>query len=128
MIPDLASVMRRRYWLESVIRLAAAALFAIWLSLFVGQIVAVASGNGPPRMSTGQFLNVAYLLGSLARTTPLLIGALFLAALNQRLARWIVPFPKSGCPRCGYRLIALREPRCPECGMPIPRELLEPEA
>lgn len=54
---------------------------------------------------------------SLAFTVP----AIPMWLLDRRLARLIVPMPRALCPGCGYRLEALTAPRCPECGVAIPR-------
>jgi hypothetical protein len=39
------------------------------------------------------------------------------AFLDERLSRWIVPWPRPGrCPRCGYNLRGIKGSVCPECG------------
>lgn len=47
-------------------------------------------------------------------------------ALDRLLARILVPLPEGRCPRCGYELIALERPICPECGLPVPAVFVRP--
>jgi hypothetical protein len=119
MIPDLASVMRKRYRMERNLRFAAVVLFVVWMMYFVFGVVSWIME------SLGGYRG-ARLFGVALGSTPFLIGAGFLGVLSGRIARWILPIPKMGCPRCGYRLVALNEPRCPECGLDLPRELMGP--
>lgn len=122
MIPDLASIMRKRYWIETAIRLAALILFVLWfvrinlLSYLIDLLTAVGSAATSFRIS--------HLMGYMLQGSGYLVAGVLLAVFSRRLARWIAPLPHAGCPRCGYRLIALREPRCPECGTVLPREFL----
>lgn len=119
MIPDLASVMRKRYRMERNIRFMGLVLFVLWI-VYCGHGII----QGISELLAGWGL-VTILEGMIA-SLPLLLGALFLGILSGRIARWILPIPKTGCPRCGYRLVALVEPRCPECGLDLPRELMGP--
>jgi hypothetical protein len=131
MIPDLASVMRKRYWIEAMIRVAALLGFVIWLLILfssaldsiriIGRPTRVPSGGLPPPAASFDILT---LIRALLTSTPFLITAALLAVFSRRLALWIAPTPLNICPRCGYRLIALREARCPECGTALPLELL----
>lgn len=119
MIPDLASVMRKRYRMEKNLRFAAAALFVVWIIyLGFGVVQAIGSLLGAfGRTGLGMFM-------ALVASVPYLFGAVFLGVCSRRISNWILPIPKTGCPRCGYRLVALLEPRCPECGLSLPRELM----
>ena len=40
---------------------------------------------------------------------------------DRRLARLIVPMPRSVCPGCGYSFEGLTTTRCPECGIAVPK-------
>lgn len=43
--------------------------------------------------------------------------------------RWLRKrFPSAHCPKCGYNLKGLTEPRCPECGVPFDEKLLKAES
>src|SRR5690348_9915477 len=44
----------------------------------------------------------------------LAVGA-SLGAAARPLARWVLPVPSGGCPRCGYEKVD--QSRCPECGL-----------
>lgn len=120
MIPDLASIMRKRYRMQRNLRFFAVLLFALSV-IFAGfgaiELVGSLLSNGMPGFSVWYLCNAV----------PFLAGGLFLGMGSPRLVRWMLPLPKSGCPRCGYRLIALVEPRCPECGLDLPREFIERE-
>ena len=119
MIPDLASVMRKRYRMERTIRFSALVLLVIWfVSALIEVFDAIAGVLG------GEVNIVARLLRDLLMAAPFLVAGALLGGMSVRLARWILPIPRGGCPRCGYRIVALTEPRCPECGLPIPPELM----
>ncbi|MCZ6837619.1 MAG: hypothetical protein O7G85_17740 [Planctomycetota bacterium] len=62
---------------------------------------------------------------TIAFSLVLTVSGLVLALSTQRLAQWIVPLPKKVCPKCGYRLIRLMRPRCPECGLDLPNEFVD---
>lgn len=117
MIPDLASVMRKRYRMERNIRFAALVLFVIWIVYFAFGLATV----WPYFFERASKVRI---IMSLTAPVPFLLGAVFLGGLSRRIARWVLPLPRSGCPRCGYRLVALIEPRCPECGLALPAELM----
>ncbi|MEM0983151.1 MAG: hypothetical protein AAGI17_04275 [Planctomycetota bacterium] len=52
-------------------------------------------------------------------------GSLGIFAAAPLVARWFVPAnPKIRCPACNYRIEGLTEPRCPECGVPLPPEFM----
>lgn len=118
MIPDLASVMRKRYRMERTLKFIAVLLVVVWMIFFAFNVVEII------RLALTGFGRAYFAVGILG-STPMLIGAVFLGLLYRRLTNWILPIPRSGCPRCGYRLIALTEPRCPECGLTLPREMIE---
>jgi hypothetical protein len=117
MIPDLASVMRKRYRMERNLRLGAVVLFVVWMMYVVFGVVSLIVELRGGYLGKRSF-------GVALESAPFLFGAVLLGVLSGRIARWILPIPKSGCPRCGYRLVALAEPRCPECGLELPRELM----
>lgn len=102
------------------IRIAALVLMAGWLISTTQVLFEVISV-----MMYGGSTAALVLLGAASRL-PWLFAGLTLVMFCDRLTRWILPLPKSGCPRCGYHLIALMEPQCPECGLPLPYELLRP--
>lgn len=118
MIPDLASVMRKRYRMERTIRFSALVLLVIW---FVASLIEVFDAIA------GVFGGEVNILGRLLRDllleAPFFVAGALLAGMSGTLARWVLPIPRTGCPRCGYRIVALTEPRCPECGLSLPREL-----
>jgi hypothetical protein len=104
--------------MERNLRFLAVLVFVVW-------VVYAANGLVEVLAALARGFDVLSGLLSLVRGLPLLIAALALGASARRVTRWILPIPKSGCPRCGYRLIALAEPRCPECGLDLPREMVE---
>ena len=44
----------------------------------------------------------------------------WLMVLDFLLLGWLVPWPRRGCPGCGYDLASLKSDRCPECGLELP--------
>lgn len=117
MIPDLASVMRKRYRMQRNIRFIALILLIIGV-VYSGFGVVGAVG----RFTSGW--GALSAIESLFWSAPFLATGALLGGLSSRITRWVLPLPKAGCPRCGYRLVALVEPRCPECGLGLPRELM----
>lgn len=108
--PTIPEVMRRRYWAGVVLRAAGAILvlwsvFSVWAFAFVALIPFGRVGNliGGPELWS--------------RLLPLAIGT-FLIVLERRIAAWLLPFPKPGCPGCGYPVTSTM-PRCPECGLAL---------
>lgn len=51
------------------------------------------------------------------------VGIIFLNIFSVAIRRWYWPIVVDyRCVRCGYLLVGLPEPRCPECGTPFQRE------
>jgi hypothetical protein len=48
--------------------------------------------------------------------------ACWLMVLDFLLLGWLVPWPRRGCPGCGYDLASLESDRCPECGLALPAQ------
>jgi hypothetical protein len=119
MIPDLASVMRKRYRMERTIRFSSLVLLVIWFVWILAEVF-----DGLAGVIGGEVNILSRMIRDLLLSAPYLIAAAVLAGMSGRLARWILPIPRTGCPRCGHRIVALTEPRCPECGLSIPRELM----
>jgi len=55
---------------------------------------------------------------------PLLLGWISVALANRRIRTNQLQASCFTCVRCGYSLIGLTKPRCPECGTPFPEALL----
>lgn len=62
---------------------------------------------------------------SIAFCLAFAVPAIPMWLLDGRLARLIVPMPAAVCPGCGYRLEALTSPRCPECGVAVPKMFVQ---
>jgi hypothetical protein len=52
--------------------------------------------------------------------------AVLLWVLDRLLARALVPLPENRCPGCGYELVSLERPTCPECGLTVPGVFVRP--
>ena len=66
-----------------------------------------------------------YDLQMFAFCATFLILAGLLWFMEPRLSRLLVPIPKNRCPQCNYRLEQLTRPQCPECGLPLPPQLIQ---
>jgi hypothetical protein len=116
MIPDAASIARKRYRMRKTLRFMALVLFMIFFLCECAELIAwLYRGAAIDNLALQEF--VLY--------SPFLAGAAFLVIAQGRLIVWLVPIPKrSVCPACGYHLQGLREPRCPECGLDLPPALM----
>jgi hypothetical protein len=68
------------------------------------------------------------LRGWVAFAAGVLVPAIPLWLVDERIARALVPLPRPECPRCGYNLTALERPECPECGLTLPDVMLSQRA
>lgn len=125
MIPTVAEIMRKRHTVQSwsravaMLLILAGAVFAVHM---IGQQVwgrVILAGQTPYLYD---------LMHGLIGTGSFLIPGVVLYFLSRFVSRLVVPFPKPACPRCGYSIFRLREARCPECGLPLPLELLDNSA
>jgi len=80
---------------------------------------------GVQSVSRRQYWTFASIVESLEYTAMFWIPGLVVMVLDRKLVKWIVPISKLMCPQCGQSLIHLAEPRCPECGCPIPESLVD---
>lgn len=125
MIPTVAEIMRRRHTVQSWSRAVALLLIlvgAVFAARMIGQQV-----WGRVTLA-GQTPYLYDLMHGLISTGSFLIPGVVLYFLSRLVSRLVVPFPKPACPRCGYSIFRLREARCPECGLPLPPELLDNSA
>ncbi len=120
MIPDAATIARRRHTVTIVVRLLIALYGAFCVyALVVGPVVSVL--NTLMNWSNNSGMVGSLVLGQLGNgcyVLPQLMLVVVLVLTEQRLVRWIVPIPAkhAGCPKCGYSLKDLKSPICPECG------------
>lgn len=120
MIPNPAEVVRRRWTVVAVVRLLAA-LMCLWgvvpLALWLVEGI-----------SDGDLWEVSYYGGQIALSAMLLLPGLVGVLASGLIARLVVPArTRVDCPRCRYALEGLTEARCPECGLPLPREFMGEE-
>jgi hypothetical protein len=123
MIPDAASIARKRYRMPRTLGFSALVLFMIFL---VGTVCSVAVAAYEGLFWAGQLFSLSALLRPVVYLSGFLAGAGFLAGYRRRLVVWLLPFPEGGCPRCAYRLEASPGPGCPECGLPLSAQFAEP--
>lgn len=146
-IPSPESVARTRYVARFVIRMCAVGLFFLGLSAGAGPLfgTAIYLIEGGPSMGGGSFgsgyvpFEFAQLLDIPWSTrAPLIIEnsppitaililfgrsliswalAGLLVLFCARIVRFVAPFPKPGCPVCGYETDLTTPGACPECGV-----------
>ncbi len=113
-LPDPSWVARKRYRMRRTLLFCALVLFMIFLigSLFnfFGSLE-----YGP---DVEDLFFETLQLGSFA------LGALLLVAANRVLVRWMVPYPRPGCPFCRHAGLPETGSCCTECGRELPAELL----
>jgi hypothetical protein len=112
--PFVEGVIRHRRWLRIALRICAVVL------VFLGARWAV-SWTSWAIDSDMQGYSVSHGWASYG----VMIGFYWLTALllvlcEPTLVRWVVPYSAGGCLGCGYP--ADGADRCPECGLPIPKD------
>ena len=125
MVPDSASIARKRYRMRRTLRMAALVLFVVFL---VGSATAFVSTVANLLFWPGRSVSFGDMLRPMSYFSGFLVGTAFLLVAEKRLIAWLLPFPDTGCPRCAYRLDASPGPRCPECGLPLSPDFAEPAA
>ncbi len=113
MIPDLATVLRRRHTMIIIIRCAIAVAFAYsavqLFQLTVGLLV------------NFQVLSVGMVVGAVLQEIHMLVLGVVLLIFQKPIARLLIPLGTrvDQCMNCGYPLKNLRSAICPECGVGI---------
>ena len=117
MIPDAATIARRRHFVTMIVRFLIVA-YAVWCC-YLFATSTLRSLILTPLWADYGVLNTLrnewpVAAGDLMRLVILVLAIV----LESRLVRWIVPIPgrHPGCPKCGYSLKDLNSPICPECG------------
>lgn len=111
MIPPIEEIVARRHRARSLLRWARIALFMAAAQRLLSWVI--------EGIIDLDLFDIFYYIGRITWGIVFAGTALLIGFTEARLARWLVPLPDPGCPRCGY---ALRRPvgdRCPECGLAI---------
>ncbi len=119
MVPDAATIARRRHLMRTVLRGIALLLLVLFLAPAVVTGIAIAAS-----FAGVDLIGRAIIDRAIAGVGFLLVGV-GLLIFEKRLVAWLVPMPRSRCPQCEYFLVSLVEPRCPECGLPLTAEFLD---
>ena len=119
MIPSPGDIMKRRSTVVSILR-GTSLFFVLWLTVPLVSWL----GEG---LSDGNVLDLIYYAGRITTIVilSLISGACVLFA--RPLSKWIVPLAEPRCPRCDHTLRHLVSPRCSECGLKLPDELVQDE-
>ena len=117
MIPSIGDIMRRRATAVSVMR--GGSVFSA-LCVAVPLLSWVFEG-----LSDGDFFELGYYSGRIAVIIVLLMLSLACVVLARPVSKWIVPMHEPRCPRCDHLLSHLVTPRCSECGLRLPDELVQ---
>lgn len=105
--PSVASVARGRYWVRTLIRIAAAVLITVAVLRSTTWVVDCVFGSG--------LLSLFSLMEFWEVLAPVPV-ALVILLCADRFARWLLPMPRPVCPECGYAIQPATD-RCPECGL-----------
>ncbi|GJM18936.1 MAG: hypothetical protein DHS20C14_11490 [Phycisphaeraceae bacterium] len=117
MVPNASDLAHRRLTLVAVVRVLAV---VVWIIATSPIIVFFSIASIEPSSVEGEVIAVIALLSGGAAVVGVIIW--FLAS---PLSRWMLPRPEAhACPRCGYDLRSIVEPRCPECGTVLTQEFM----
>ncbi len=111
--------MKRRSTVVSILR-GTSLFFALWIPV---PLVSWLSEG----IRDGDFFNLFYYAGSITRITILVLMSGACVLFARPLSKWIVPIAEPRCPRCDHTLRHLVSPRCSECGLRLPDELVQDE-
>ncbi|MEE9128959.1 MAG: hypothetical protein V3T84_03005 [Phycisphaerales bacterium] len=111
--------MKRRSTVVSILR-GAGLFFALWI------LVPLVSWLGEG-FSDGDVLDLFYYAGRIATIVILSSISSACVLFARPLSKWIVPIAEPRCPRCDHMLRHLATPRCSECGLRLPDELVQDE-
>ena len=121
MAPRTSTVLQVRWALRAALRLAAIGLivYAMYrgydgVRSYLIQGATDAWGRVTAR-SPWHFLHDSIRLA---------LAAGLLLAVDFWLLRWLVPAGRWQCPRCGYDLESVNQPKCPECGQRLSGEVV----
>ena len=119
MIPNAADIARRQWTCQSVIRAFA---FILFVSSLIPLISWLAEG-----IADGDYYDMFYYADRIALSIALIILSGILLLFQRHIARLLVPIVRyTRCPACRYRIEGLIDPLCPECGLPLTEEFLNP--
>ncbi|MCH8271165.1 MAG: hypothetical protein IH985_08165 [Planctomycetes bacterium] len=118
MIPSAAEIIRKRESAAFIL-----AIFGI-VCYLIGLIPLVLwLGEG---LRDADLFDLSYYLEQILFAFVFLINAAIFTFLRRPLAAWLIRPRPLECPACSYRLERLTIPRCPECGLVLTDEFLDP--
>ncbi|MFI4855048.1 MAG: hypothetical protein ACIAQF_08750 [Phycisphaerales bacterium JB065] len=116
MIPSIASIVQTRLLIAALLRIFVVFLWLNSLAPIVYWITDWINNGGSPH-SFHLSTVISFFVTSFAGIAVFVFAA--------PLSRVFVPLRfMASCPRCRYRLVGSQECRCPECGLPLPEELI----
>ena len=131
MYPNLEYVLKKRYVVRIILRGAVLLLFVLGLiplAYALLQVLLVVPFNNQLYQYYGTSSGWAdIMVMSTSEAGKYMLPGLLILVTRRSLEHFIVPFPKSECPRCEYGLEKISGPRCPECGLKLPAELQQNE-
>lgn len=120
MIPNAAEIARRQWTALFAVRLVVLFLFFLSMMPLVSWFT--------EGFSDDDFFDLGYYADHIAFTIALLLFTGIILLLQRRIARLLVPIVRyTRCPACRYRIEGLNDPICPECGLALTAEFLDPD-
>jgi hypothetical protein len=112
-------IQRRRHFVTIVVRSTCGVLIGAGVvgALAVAGRAILLAGWAGVRAVLSEYSSVGYLSLSAA----CVVVGLLLAAVDERLVRWLVPVIHPACPNCGYPLGKTHSQSCSECGFALER-------
>lgn len=117
MIPSVREVIVQRHLLRGLIRLISLPCFFLALWPWSSWLM--------EGLRDGDLFDFGYYWGRIVRGAWLSGSGAALLVFNRWLVLWMIPMPRAGeCPACGFSARGLSVPRCPECGLDLPPDLI----
>lgn len=109
-IPTPADTLRKRQTFTGAVRLAAILMALVGLAAFCSWFL--------EGYMDGDLFDIIYYSDRVIATAGGLLGGVLFFAFASPIARLLVPWPASGCPRCRYPAEGTGA-NCPECGLSL---------
>ena len=126
-LPPVRCIIEKRYAMKRRMKYTALILLLISTTPITYYSLTILHGyifESDPNFSILSVLFWSDFMDSFIFSAMLGIPALILIFMNNPLTNWLLPISPVCCPQCGQSTQHLTVPRCPECGLDLPKCLV----